>query len=437
MMFTLLGLATLASAGEVTNKYSDTWSVQYGENFKVVKTGGLGDNGYAHFVLSHEGEVLPSEEDMISAGLIELQEGDVATQYVTTPVSRIAIDSTTHITFLEMLEERAAIKVLAMSSYYVSSPCLQSLVTSGDVIETGWTAPHNMSQSEVDVTFHGSWWGGGEGTGVEVGVWDHEETNLLGVGEIIKLFSVFFDKEDLANELFDLTEERLNCVSHNGEIFGANHEDDDDVKVLYAHKYVYQCDWAQPITAEGNECGGWSIPECGNYHEQAANISGSVFLCDQAAGVYLSDEDFVTWGKDADVWVYSSGSDWDSVYEDNKGILETFQSVINQRVYDTSKAGVNDWFESRPASPDVLVEDFSTIITKESQFSYETTYLRDVFTESVGDVGECADTTSPYVFVVGECERIETEEELPTADTASQQGLSCLMLLSAALAMMN
>ena len=83
------------------------------------------------------------------------------------------------------------------------------------------------------------------------------------MAELIKLYSVFFDQEDLANELFEATEERVACVANNGAIFGANHEDDDDVVVLWAHNYVYACDWYQPITAEGNECGGWSVPQCG------------------------------------------------------------------------------------------------------------------------------------------------------------------------------
>ena len=165
-----VGVLSLVEAGQVVNKYSETWSVVYGDNFKVVTTGSsLGENGQAHFVLSNADEVIPSESELISEGYLNPLEGDPTTQFVTIPLEKVGLDSTTQITFMEMLEGgRAAISALYMTADYISSACVLDLIDSGDIITTGWGTP-NLTATEigsVDVSFHGSWFDSTAGEGI-------------------------------------------------------------------------------------------------------------------------------------------------------------------------------------------------------------------------------------------------------------------------------
>ena len=87
-----------------------------------------------------------------------------------------------------------------------------------------------------------------------------------------------------------------------------------------------------------------------------------------------------------------------------------FGPIVNEQVYDVTKNNlcvaddcdtVNDWFESRLAEPDVLLEDLVNIITPEAHPSHGRVWFRNVATETPSARTTCpAGVDSPYVLWV-------------------------------------
>ena len=64
----------------------------------------------------------------------------------------------------------------------------------------------------------------------------------------------------------------------------------------------------------------------------------------------MTTEEFVQFGRDADIWIYTS-SDFDTVYANFASNLTDFKSIKSQQVFDTEGGGDGMWFEDRLAEP--------------------------------------------------------------------------------------
>ena len=62
----------------------------------------------------------------------------------------------------------------------------------------------------------------------------------------------------------------------------------------------------------------------------------------------MNTTEFMNFGKEADVWIYS-GYNWADVYEKFGSELDEFKSVKNNAVYDVLGSGSGPWFEQRSA----------------------------------------------------------------------------------------
>jgi len=58
---------------------------------------------------------------------------------------------------------------------------------------------------------------------------------------------------------------------------------------------------------------------------------------------YVTDEEFLELGKDAETWIYPSKT-FEGVYEEKKEMLDQFKSVQMENVYDTQGQGPNGCF---------------------------------------------------------------------------------------------
>lgn len=65
---------------------------------------------------------------------------------------------------------------------------------------------------------------------------------------------------------------------------------------------------------------------------------------------YMTTEEFVAFGKDADFWIYTS-SDFNVALADFGEDLKDFLSVKSEQVFDTQGSGSSAWFEQRLAEP--------------------------------------------------------------------------------------
>ena len=204
---------------------------------------------------------------------------------------------------------------------------------------------------------------------------------------------------------------RIDCVEYNAVALSATTKSRQ--KVLWANYYVWGCG-EYSVSVEGyylyeDECGGWAIPVCGYYHEQATILVEADLLCtdeDVPGGTYLTDEEFVTWGQAAEKFVYADGTSWDSVFAEKIDMLSKFTSVINEEVYDVCKNGVNDYYESRVANPDSFLEDMTEIVTGKTQNYYERRFMRNVFDEVCGVESVCVE--GDWVSLADECSYIKS-----------------------------
>lgn len=176
------------------------------------------------------------------------------------------------------------------------------------------------------------------------------------------LYAALFNLEGKANEIIADTESRYQCSADNAAALTADVQQDEKPKVLWAEYF------------EGD---GWSIGKCPTpdaaYYCEFANHCGAEIInrpedvgrCETYGGTtcywYLSDEEFLELGKDAEVWVYPSKT-FEAVYYEKKEVLDQFKSVQNESVYDNQGQGPNGWFEQRLAEYDVVALDMCTLV---------------------------------------------------------------------------
>ena len=166
---------------------------------------------------------------------------------------------------------------------------------------------------------------------------------MLGAFEWIKFFAVFFNLEAEANEIYDETVERVDCASSNADILSS--------------------DGAKPVVLWGSYssyCGGWDVARsCPNFYCELADKCDATLLYSSEGSVdamktcyrnYMTTEEFVEFGKDADYWVYT-GSDVDTVLVKHSEDLKDFKSVQNGKVYDVTGQTMDAWFAERKVEP--------------------------------------------------------------------------------------
>ena len=159
----------------------------------------------------------------------------------------------------------------------------------------------------------------------------------------------------------------------------------------------------------------WSVPSCPNYYCELVEAAGGELLMFPAAPG-KNNSKFLEVAKQADVFLYT-GTNYDklaagtqpgSVGINTSSLLEQIPAVQNGRVFDIQKNGQGDWFESRMAEPDVVLEDLIDIITPAAADGHKRVWWRNVSAaakEPVGGAGVllCDDTTKPLVLKADKC----------------------------------
>lgn len=124
---------------------------------------------------------------------------------------------------------------------------------------------------------------------------------------------------------------------------------------------------------------------------------------------------FFETAKTADVWLLAS-TNYDKMLNTDftsskfnmsnfTALLETMPAYQNGAIYDFQKNGQNDWFESRLAEPDVVLEDLIDIISPLASDGHKRVWWRNVKTEAVGgaEVVLCDDVNTPLLLKADAC----------------------------------
>ena len=225
---------------KVTSTDSEQWDIQYYKSYKVL-TNKIANETY---LLYQCGTNPPSSEAGKHAVVasVPLQDG-------------VALTSTVQIPFLELMGLRSEIKSYIGDPQYISSSCLNRLISNGQVtVEestaagnvTNWTKT-NPDRIVLDGTF------GGLPQNAVVGdqtilISEYEEASNKAIFEWLKVYAALFNREAEANKIVNQTAARYDCVSSNAQ------------NMAQTDKTIPQAIWAYYSNYPGYE--GWNLATC-------------------------------------------------------------------------------------------------------------------------------------------------------------------------------
>jgi len=341
-----------------TLSYAKGFQIDNYGDFKILKVSSAwpGSTKTFKYLLHKEGSPAP---DSIQADAV-----------ITTPISSIVVTSTTHIPALELLGVEKSL-VGFPNLDYISSKKTRALIDAGTIQELGQNEAINTEKAidlnpDVVVSF------GVEGENKTLSSLqrahipviyngDWTENSPLGQAEWIKFFAALYDKEALADSIFNtietqynnLKEKALKATNQPTVLSGAMFKD-----VWYLPKGD---SWAAQLVADANA----------NYLYKNTSGTGSAAL---------SIESVLNTAQKADFWIAPNAFEsYDALAQTNDAYTQ-FDAFKNKRIYSFASAkgatGGMLYYELAPSRPDWVLEDLVAIFhpelskTNEPHFFY-------------------------------------------------------------------
>jgi iron complex transport system substrate-binding protein len=421
---------------------SEFWTIEYANTYKVVTN----LESQTTYVLYPCGTDPPTGLDGSTN----------VTAYLPIPLTSVGVMQTPAITFLEQIKSLDSVEYFLTEVQYIGSPCFLARVEAGFVTvpvppdaavvdpETGEVLePPGEPETPLNgtVAFGGSLDSPAHfQTIVPVSEW--KELTNQAIFEWVKYYAAFYNREELANEVFAATQQQWDCVSKSA---ASVETDAEPPSVLWAYYSEY--------------CGGWDVGSCPNYYCEYASacssrlvdsalINGTVYSA-ECGEYYLSTEELVQLGQDADYFFFPAPY-WNDTYATFGGLLDQLPAVRNRQVYDYQGSGENAWFQERFAEYYDVLGDYCRVVGKAGAGGGTGgRWFRNVFTEPAGDAGECDPNAAPTLpFVFGGCgaagggntsspggsESNSTGGSTVATSSAATAAVSCLAVAGAVLA---
>lgn len=284
------------------------------------------------------------------------------------PLKRLMVNSSTHLGFIELLDELPAVAGIC-SADYVYNPTIRQAVKKGKVKDLGYaydmnyeelmllqpeavmTTAYNaedtnnkkMRQSGLTLIYNIEW----------------QEESLLGRAEWIKFIAAFFDKDALADSIFESVAQRYNEIK----------------------QMVDTVDYKPTILSGQDYRGGWSMPSGGSFNARLfCDAGGDYYYKDEGDGgsIPVTIEEALIHFSKADVWVNVQASTLEELGK-MEAKYKFFKAYKEGNVYNTRKrvtdSGGNDYWEGAVARPDLLLSDMIKVLHPELLPEYELTYL--------------------------------------------------------------
>jgi iron complex transport system substrate-binding protein len=344
-------------------KESISGTIQYAEGFSITHT----DN-YIKIIVFN-----PWKEGKVYDIYYLVKDKKVAVpsdgHKVITPLKSLMVNSVTHLGFLDLLGE--ADKVTGVcSAPSIYNPSILKGVKEGKIMDLGdsfnldmerllilqpqavMTSAYNaedenskrMKQSGLTLLYNIEW----------------QEKSLLGRAEWIKFIGAFFDKENLADSIFNGVAGRYNTIKKQANLA------DDSPSVLSGQDF--RGTWSMP---GGQSFNARLFRDAGvRYYYADNNASGSIATTMEEALLHF---------EQADVWISVQTSTLEELAKTNKK-YKLFKAYQKGKVYNTFKrttaTGGNDYWESGVARPDLLLSDMIKIFHPSLLPDYELTYMK-------------------------------------------------------------
>jgi len=358
----------------------------------------------------------------------------------------LAITQTPQIPYIELLGLREQVIALIGDPKFVTSPCMSHMLSEdatpgrGTTIETIYDSNSTIQLANIedfrerhpDAIIIAGPNQNVVGEQVIVTSTTQERTNVA-TFDWIHFYATFFNMEGEANRIATKMQDSYDCSSDVARDIA-----DQQRKLPEFKEPVVM--WAKYFTYQDL---GWSVGDCPTwdsvyYCEYAEHCGATILSRPEGMGYsktwgsptvfwYISDEEVLEMGKDADIFVYS-GDNWDSIYELKKEVLDQFKAVQNKQVFDTLGQGASAWLEQRYAEYDVVGLDMCDIVGHSSETGpkHERRWLRNVFTDPVGTLDVCdvagGEISKPFVPPGQECVRPQNKLPVPPVPTTADEG---------------
>ncbi len=342
---------------KITLQYTEGFSVEYKDNYKVVSVNSAVPNSddVFQYILVQRGTETPKGYD--SAQIIEV------------PVESAVTMSTTYLPYFEMMELTEYLTGHD-SFMYIYSPAILARAAEGKMKEVGSGAAVNIEvliDLEPGIIMTSS-------SGVseydahpkllEAGLnvvlnGELYEKTALGRTEWIKFIALFFNKEAEAEALFD-------------KIAG---------EYIKLSALVSGSETRPTVLANAPWQGTWYMPGGKSYMTDFYNAAGAEYLWaddDSTGTLYLDFESVFEKAQNADYWVSTSWNSLDEAKNTDERFVEfnAFQAKnifnMNARVNENYS---NDYWESGPANPHLVLSDFIKVFHPELMPDYEFHYF--------------------------------------------------------------
>jgi hypothetical protein len=418
--------------------HADLFTVEYHKTYKIITTASAGQKVVAYQCGTPKPSVPPQG----------WREDGVDPLFVEVPVTKVGITSQTFISWIEFLGERQSIKHLTSLDIAskVQSPCLRKIHTDGGITDVAANTPDAdaaLAAAQVQVTFSDAYPWPDIGNQTKMIMSAKNEDEVLEVAEYVGMISLFYNKEAKATEIHDGIESRYACVKNNVKMLNdaAISVKKDKKEIFHAKPKVL---WFGYVTDDDPQTeGAWEAAKCPNYYcETVADAGGEIYdfkdVTPEAAlcwfgtcyTSYFSDAQILSMASDADYIIFTQGHT-EAVAEklDMLNNIKAFQTsrgkplgANSDRVFHVQGRGMDDWFESRMAEPDVLLEDLVAAINQahvsrgtwaDAVMEKHTPVWIVPFSQaptSRGDV--CTDIDAPHTPLADACTSLSTDEAL-------------------------
>ncbi|HNP18182.1 MAG TPA: ABC transporter substrate-binding protein [Fulvivirga sp.] len=328
-------------------KYAEGFSVHYFEGYKIVTVSRpfMGAKSGFEYVLVNDESLLPAKfQDK---------------PFIKVPLESIVCTSTTHIPLLDYINETDKL-VGFPTTDYISSVKMRTRIDSGLVTDLGVDKEMNLEQLiELDPSMVMAYTIGGdfgqfnkiEQMGIPVVLnAEYLEAHPLGRAEWIKFMAAFFNKEELADSVFNEIEAKYL------ELQTLAKTSNDKPSILSGIVY-------------GDT---WYLPGGNNYASKLMRDAGGNYLWaqDSSSGfLELSFESVYNKAADADYWIgVANYQDLISLKKADSRYAE-FQAYTNKNVYTSNwrkgAKGGSEFLELGYLRPDLILADLIKILHPE------------------------------------------------------------------------
>ncbi len=340
-----------------TNKYATNFSIESHSNYKIVKVHQpwKGENKTLNYILYKD------EKPENIEGI-----------FIKTPIKSIVCLSLTHLSFIEELKETNSIAGIAGTDY-VSSEKIIHKIHANQIKEIG---QHEMFNYEVltelrpDVVMA---YGIDQSSTAKfkkledlqlttVLNAEYMELHPLGKAEWIKFVAAFYNKEKLADSIFNFIESEY-------------------IKIKNSIAEVNE----MPTVFTGMPWNGaWHVPGGASFQAQFFKDAKANYIFGnnkEERSVIKSKEIIIDKGVNADFWLnVNAFNSLDEIIAQDE-VLANFKAIKNKKVYNnnqriTPKMG-NDYWESGVINPHIILKDLIKIFHPE-KIEHELVYYRQL-----------------------------------------------------------